>query len=76
MRAVIDRFEGDFAVCEKEDRTMLNVKRNKLPANAKEGDVLIIEGDTTRIDSTETTKRKKATQKLMENVWQDKDKGR
>jgi len=75
MRAVIDRFEGDFAVCEKEDRTMLNVKRSKLPANAKEGDVLIIEGDTIKIDAAETAKRKKAVEKMMENIWQDNDKG-
>ena len=74
MRVVIDRFEGDFAVCETEDRTMLNVKRSKLPTNAKEGDVLIIDGDTIKVDSAETAKRKKAAQKLMGNVWEDNSK--
>jgi hypothetical protein len=74
MRVVIDRFEGDFAVCEKEDRTILNIKRSKLPVNTKEGDVLVIEGDSIKVDSAETTKRTKAVQRLMEDVWKDNSK--
>lgn len=73
MRVVIDRFEGDFAVCEKEDRTMLNVKRSKLPANIKESDVLIIDGDTIKIDPAETAKKRGVTDKLVENLWNDND---
>lgn len=71
MRVLIDRFEGDFAVCEKEDRTMLNIKLTMLPANAKEGDVLVIEGNTVGIDDAETEKKKIAAEKLVENVWRD-----
>lgn len=74
MRVVIDRFDGDFAVCEKADRTMLNVKRSKLSANTKEGDVLIIDGDEIKIDPAETAKRKRIIEKLMKDVWQDDDK--
>lgn len=73
MRAVIDRFEGDFAICEKEDRSMLNVKRSKLPVNIKEGDVLIIDGDTIKIDSAETAKKRGITDKLVENLWNEDD---
>ena len=71
---VIDRFEGDFAVCEKEDRTMFNIKRNKLPNNAKEGDVLIIEGDIIKIGTAETVKRKKLIEELVDEIWKDKGK--
>jgi arginine deiminase len=74
MRVIIDRFEGNFAVCEKEDRKMLNIKRNKLPADVKEGDVLIIEGDIISIDVAETTKRKNAVNKLFSSLFQKKDK--
>lgn len=70
---VIDRFEGDFAVCEKEDRTMFNIKRNKLPNNAKEGDVLIIQGDLITINITETARRKKFAQELADNISQNND---
>jgi hypothetical protein len=73
MMVVIDRFEGDFAVCEKEDRTMFNIKRNKLPNNAKEGDVLIIQGDLITINITETARRKKFAQELADNISQNND---
>jgi hypothetical protein len=69
MRVIIDRFEGNFAVCEKEDRKMLNIKRDKLPPDAKEGDALIIEGDTITIDKAETTKRKNAVNELFANLF-------
>ena len=53
---------------------MLNIERGRLPVNAKEGDVLFIEGDAISIDIAETAKRKRAAQKLMENVWRESDK--
>ena len=72
MKVIIDRFEGNFAVCEKEDRTMLNIVRDKLPARAKEGDVLTIDGATITIDEDETAKRKNAVERLMNDVWRGK----
>ena len=72
MKVIIDRFEGNFAVCEKEDRTMLNINRGKLPAQAKEGDVLTIDGATITIDERETAERKNEAEKLMNDVWRDK----
>jgi hypothetical protein len=66
---VIDRFEGDYAVCEKEDRTMLNIEKRRIPSDAKEGDVLVLEGDNARIDMTETEKRKKLIEELTKNLW-------
>ena len=59
MKVTIDRFEGKFAVCEKEDRTMINIKKDEIPLEAKEGDILIIEGNKIAIDFAETEKRKK-----------------
>ena len=54
MKVTIDRYEGEFVVCEKEDRSMLNVDREKIPPEAKEGDILIIEEDTISIDAIST----------------------
>ena len=62
MKVVIDRFEGDFVVCEKEDRTILNINKRDVPVDSKEGDVLDIDGDIIKIDSAETGKRKKSVQ--------------
>jgi len=69
MRVVIDRFEGDYAVCEKEDREMIDIKRECLPKEAKEGDVLDIEGDKIIIDQKETEKRKKEIEELTKDLW-------
>ena len=69
MRMVIDRFEGDYVVCERDDRTMLNINKNKVPSEAKEGDVLIVDGDAISIDLMETSKRKERAEKLMEELF-------
>lgn len=69
MRVIIDRFEGDFAVCEKENREMIDIKRSTLPKGAKEGDVLQIDGDNIKIDTAETEKRKKEIDELTKDLW-------
>ncbi len=68
MKLVIDRFEGEYAVCEKGDRTMINIHRSKLPANTKEGDVIELAGDTIKIDMVETERRSKEIKKLMDKL--------
>lgn len=69
MKVIIDRFEGHYAVCEKEDRAMIDIKKTDLPSEAKEGDVLDIEGDTIIIDLEATVKRKSEIEKLTEDLW-------
>jgi hypothetical protein len=69
MQIIIDRFEDKTAVCEKPDRSMIDIPRSKLPKEAKEGDVLIIEGNSIRIDTITTEKRRKnAESKMRENT--------
>jgi hypothetical protein len=69
MLLVIDRFEGDFAVCEKDDKTMVDIERVKLPLTAKEGDVIVINGDKITLDSIETKKRKLKIDKMNKDLW-------
>jgi hypothetical protein len=70
MQVIVDRFEGDAAVCEKPDRSMINIPRSKLPAEVKEGDVLIIEGDSILLDPSETQKRKIAIEEKFKRLRQ------
>lgn len=52
MKAVIDRFEGDYAVLlvgDAEERR--DVPRHQLPAGAKEGSWLIVHADRYELDS-------------------------
>jgi len=69
MKVIVDRFEGEYAVCEKEDRTMMDISKKNLPTGVKEGDVLIINGDIISIDKDETEKRKENIKNLMDKLW-------
>ncbi|MCH5314427.1 MAG: DUF3006 domain-containing protein [Eubacterium sp.] len=66
MKWIIDRFEGDYALCEIENGTVLNVPRNALPENAREGDVISV-----FIDIGETENRKSNVNKLMNDLFVD-----
>lgn len=68
MKVTIDRFEGKFAVCEKENREMIDIERDKLPKEAKEGDILIINRDVITVDREQTKKRKEEIQDLFNRL--------
>jgi len=40
MKVIVDRFEGKYAVCEKEGNVMINIEKSQLPKGVKEGDVI------------------------------------
>jgi len=69
MNVTIDRFEGDFAVCEKENRQMIDIEKSKIPNTAKECDVLNIINDNITVDLQETKKRKKEIEELTKDLW-------
>ena len=64
MQVIIDRFEEGFAVVEIEPGKMVNMPRELLPAEAKEGDVINI-----FVDQEETTRRKKNINNLMNSLF-------
>jgi hypothetical protein len=69
VKVVIDRFEGNYAVCEKDDREMIDVERNRIPNTAEEGDVLCIDESGIYVDIEETEKRKKEINELTKDLW-------
>jgi hypothetical protein len=70
MQLIIDRFEGDYAICEKSDRSMIKFQRRKIPLEAIEGDVLQGDGDCWQIDAAATAARKKAAKELFQKLRQ------
>ncbi|WP_037294100.1 DUF3006 domain-containing protein [Ruminococcus flavefaciens] len=63
---IIDRFEGDTAVIETENG-IISLPRTKLPAEAREGDILIRENGSYIINKEATVKRRrKMSRKLRE----------
>lgn len=69
MKLIIDRFEGAYAVCEKENRQMINIPINSIPLEAKEGTVIIINNDKITIDFEETNRRKLEIEELTKDLW-------
>lgn len=73
-KAVVDRFEGNFAVLLVGDKeTKLDVPRARLPKGVKEGDWLKVEianGDLIRakVDMEETQRRKERILGMMEKL--------
>lgn len=66
MKVTIDRFEGDFAVVELENKTMVNFPKCLLPPDAKEYDVICI-----ALDRTQTTLRKERIDRLANELFED-----
>lgn len=64
----IDRFEGEYAVCEGPDGAMRNVARVELPRGAREGDVLAYGGGGWEIDRQETARRRERARAQFESL--------
>lgn len=69
ITVIIDRFEGPYAVCEKEDKSMMDIKRINIPIGAKEGSVLKIHHNSITIDEDETQRREKNAEKITKDLW-------
>lgn len=66
MNFIIDRFEGDYAVVELENKDMIDIPRTILPVDAKEGDIINIS-----IQETETENQKKRIQDKFNSLFSE-----
>ena len=65
MKIIIDRFEGEYVVCEDETGKVINIPKTDMPDEAKEGEVLSKSDSGYRIEKTETeAKREKIIEKM------------
>ena len=66
----IDRFEGNFAICEDNDEKYFGIEVSELPQGAKEGDVLeISEEGTLSINVEATNDRRSKMKKKQDALW-------
>ena len=69
----IDRFEGDFAICEnKQTGEMLNIPKTELPSNISEGDIIKFENGKYVLDIEATNKEKQEIKNLVDNLFKRK----
>lgn len=70
----IDRFEGDFAICEnKETNEIINIHRSLIPENCKEGDILKLENGVYIIDKVSTNTEQNEIKSMVNNLFKKKN---
>lgn len=70
----IDRFEGEFAICEnKETNEMININRSLLPINCKEGDIIKLENGVYIIDESTTKAEQEEIKNMVNNLFKKKN---
>lgn len=65
---IIDRFEGDWAIIETENRHTFNMPRFVLPPGIKEGDVINIQ---VGIDLVATEERAEKAKRMINNLFDE-----
>lgn len=68
---ILERFEGSLAVIET-DGGHLSVSRALLPDDAREGDVLLANGDRYEVDARETANRRARVLRLQKSLFKPK----
>ncbi len=66
---IIDRFEGQYALVEFAG-TIRSISRRRLPEEAREGDVIVLQGRKWKVDQEATQERQKYLAELAENLWE------
>ena len=67
---IVDRFEGDYAILETESSTLINVNKNDIIGEVKEGDLLIKKNNLYYIDKEKTEIRKNKINDIMKGLWE------
>lgn len=68
---IIDRFEGETAVLEGVGGAMCDVPRRRLPAGAKQGDVLVETDGVFEVDTAATKRRTESIRKKMRSLFEE-----
>ena len=66
----IDRFDGNYAICQADDLKLYAIKKSDLPKNAKPGDILsMLPSGILTLDIKETSRRKRRIKKLQNKLF-------
>ncbi len=67
---VLDRIEGNTAICENmENCEIIEIDKNLIEGSAKEGDVLIFKNGKYSIDAEKTLTKKEEINEKIEKLW-------
>lgn len=71
MKIIIDRFEGNYAVCETEENKFIDILKSYIPEGAKEGDILTKTDNGYFIEKAETEEKREAIKNRMNRLFVD-----
>ena len=71
MRLIIDRIEGNFAVCETEDMSIVNIPISDFSFEVQEGNVLIFENGIYAIDEEYESARRAKLFALQNSIFDE-----
>lgn len=71
MNYIIDRFEGDFAICEDGEMKLHRIERSLLPKEADEGSVLLFENGEYTLDLEAQAARREEIIKLQNSLFDE-----
>lgn len=66
---IIDRIEGKYAILEKENGDMLEIFIENIEGNFNEGDILVKEGQSFKVNEEFTKLRKEKINNIMKDIW-------
>lgn len=65
---IIDRFEENIAVCECDDKSIINITCELLPKECKEGDCIVEKDGEYFLNMEETKKREEKVKELLNKL--------
>lgn len=69
---IIDRFEGEIAICECDDGSFKHIARCDIIGNAGEGDVLVaVDNEKFMVDKAKTEQRRQRILSKHRKIWKD-----
>lgn len=69
VRYIVDRVEGEIAVCERDDMKFFDILLAELPQDVKAGDCLVLSDGVWSVDVDETAMRKQRIDKKMRDLF-------
>ena len=67
---ILDRVEGNYAILENENGSMIEISIDNIDGNFREGDILIKEGDKFTVSELLTKERKDKINNMMNVMWE------
>ena len=71
MELIVDRLEEEYIVCEDENKNIVNILKDEVEDEVREGDILIFVDGKYIVNKEKTKDRKEYIENLIEDLWEE-----